>query len=54
MTLHIPYSELGLLDELHRTAAVLRTEYLDTCVEAEVIVKPEQYGKVERLLAEEE
>ena len=54
VVLHIPYSELGLLDELHRTAAVLRTEYLDRCVEAEVIVKPEQYGKVERLIAPEE
>ena len=54
VVLHIPYSELGLLDELHRTAAVLRTEYLDSCVEAEVIVKPEQYGRVERLIAPEE
>ena len=54
VVLHIPYSALGILDELHRTAAVLRTEYLDGCVEAEVIVKPEQYGRVERYLAPEE
>ena len=54
LVLHLPYSDLGLLDELHRTAAVLRTEYLDTCVEAEVIVKAEQFGKVERFIAPEE
>ena len=54
VVLHLPYSALGVLDELHRTAAVLRTAYLDDCVEAEVIVKAEQYGRVAQYLAPEE
>ena len=44
--LHLPYSQGALLELLHRSAAVLRTEYRDDCIEIEAVVKPEQWGKV--------
>ena len=44
--LHIPYTEGALTELLHRECAVLRTEYLDSCVEIEAVVKPEHWGRV--------
>ena len=44
--LHIPYTEGALTELLHRECAVLRTEYLDHCVEIEAVVKPEHWGRV--------
>ena len=44
--LRLPYSQGALLELLHRSAAVLRTEYRDDCIEIEAVVKPEQWGKV--------
>ena len=44
--LHIPYTEGALTELLHRECAVLRTEYLENCVEIEAVVKPEHWGRV--------
>ena len=44
--LHIPYTEGALTELLHRECAVLRTEYLENCVEIEAIIKPEHWGRV--------
>ena len=44
--LHIPYTEGALTELLHRECAVLRTEYLDHCVEIEAVVRPEHWGRV--------
>ena len=44
--LRIPYTEGALTELLHRECAVLRTEYLEDCVEIEAVVKPEHWGRV--------
>ena len=44
--LHIPYTEGALTELLHRECAVLRTEYLEDCVEIEAVIKPEHWGRV--------
>ncbi len=46
VTLCIPYAEAGILDALNREAAVLRTEYTDTCIRLEAVVPPELFGRV--------
>ncbi len=42
----LPYSAAGLVDILNREAAVLSTEYTDSGVEIECIVKPELFGRI--------
>ena len=46
VTLHLPYDKAGLVELLHREAAVLRVEYGDTGVDVEAVVKPELWGRV--------
>lgn len=44
--LNIPYSDAGLAELLHREAEVLSLEYTDAGIAAEVIIKPELWGRV--------
>ncbi len=46
LLLHIPYEKAGLVELLHREAAVLQLSYGDTAIDIEVIVKPELFGSV--------
>ena len=46
VTLHIPYAKGNIVDMLNREATVLRTEYTDSCIEAEAIVGPELFGRI--------
>ena len=50
VTLKIPYSCAGVADLLNREAAVIRMEYTDDGIEAEVIVPPDIFGKVKRFI----
>ena len=50
VTLKIPYSSAGTADLLNREAAVIRMEYTDEGIEAEVIVPPDIFGKVKRFI----
>lgn len=50
VTLKIPYSCAGTADLLNREAAVIRMEYTDEGIEAEVIVPPDIFGKVKRFI----
>ncbi|MGE4483567.1 MAG: GTPase HflX [Oscillospiraceae bacterium] len=52
VVLHLPYDKGGLLEILHRDASVLRTDYLDGCIEVEVVLNPETYGKVRSFIPE--
>lgn len=52
LLLHIPYQKAGLVDLLHREAAVLNITYGDSTIDVETIVKPELFGSV-REYAEE-
>ena len=54
IVLHIPYSNGGVLETLHRDANVIRVDYLDSAIEAEAVVSPELFGKVKRYLCETE
>jgi GTP-binding protein HflX len=44
--LNIPYSDAGLSELLHREAEVISLEYTDTGISADVIIKPELWGRV--------
>ena len=44
--LKIPYSNAGIIDLINREAAVLRLDYTDDGIEAELIVTPDLFGKV--------
>ena len=46
VVLHLPYSKGGVLDLLHKEAEILRTDYLEDCIEVETIVRADTYGKV--------
>lgn len=50
VTLNIPYQKAGIADLLNREAAVLRMDYTDSGIEAEVIVTPEIFGKVKEFI----
>ncbi|MGM9591967.1 MAG: GTPase, partial [Oscillospiraceae bacterium] len=50
VTLKIPYSSAGTADLLNREAAVIRMEYTDEGIEAEVIAPPDIFGKVKRFI----
>ena len=50
VTLKIPYSSAGVADLLNREAVVIRMEYTDEGIEAEVIVPPDIFGKVKRFI----
>ena len=52
--IELPYSKTGILDTLRRDAAVLSTEYTESGVEAEVVVKPELWGLVRDYIADSE
>ncbi len=46
VVLHLPYERGGLLEQLHREAAVVGTRYLDDCIEVKAVVGPDTYGKL--------
>lgn len=48
--LKIPYSSAGIADLLNREAAVIKMEYTDEAIEAEVIVPPDIFGKVKQFI----
>ena len=48
--LKIPYANAGIADLLNREASVLKLEYTDEGIEAEVIVPPEVFGKIKRFI----
>ncbi len=48
VTLHIPYSEGGVLDMLHREARVHAIEYTDTGIDADVTLERELWASVRR------
>ena len=50
VTLKIPYSSAGIADLLNREAAVIKMEYTDEAIEAEVIVPPDIFGKVKQFI----
>lgn len=50
--LRIPYDRGGLLEILHRDAQVIKTEYLDGCIQVEAVVNPDTYGKVRDFVSE--
>jgi GTP-binding protein HflX len=48
VSLMLPYANAGIVELLHREAAVLSTEYGDEGIAVEAIVKPELMGKLEQ------
>ena len=46
LMLCIPYSDAGLVELLHREAEILSLDYQETFILAEVIIKPELWGRV--------
>ena len=48
--LKIPYANAGIADLLNREASVLKMEYTDEGIEAEVIVPPEVFGKIKQFI----
>lgn len=50
VTLKIPYSSAGIADLLNREAAVIKMEYTDEAIEAEVIVPPDIFGRVKQFI----
>lgn len=46
LALSIPYSDAGLVELLHREAEILSLDYREGCIVAEVIIKPELWGRV--------
>ena len=52
VVMQIPYSAGGLLDTLHRDADVLRTDYLNDCIEVEAVLKPDTYGRMKEYITE--
>ena len=44
--LKLPYDRAGALELLHREASVLQTEYGDTGIEVEAVIRPELWGRV--------
>ncbi len=52
VTLSLPYDRAGILDMLRREAAVLSADYTDQAIVAEVIVRPEQWGRVREFVSD--
>ena len=48
--LKIPYTKAGIADMLNREAKVLRLEYTDEGIEAEVVVTPELFGRIKEFI----
>ena len=46
VTLHLPYSAAGILELLHREAAVLEVSYENDHISVDTVVKPELWGRV--------
>ena len=44
--LHFPYDKSGLVEAVHRDSSVLRTDYLEDCIEIEAILNPDTYGRL--------
>lgn len=48
----IPYSNAGILENLHTNSAVLSTEYTETGIVVEAVVNAQIYGKVKQFIQE--
>lgn len=48
--LKIPYSDAGVADLLNREAQVIKMDYTDEGISAEVIVPPEVFGRIKRFI----
>ena len=46
VTLRLPYDKGGVLEQLHREASVLGTEYKDSGIEIEAVLNSETYGRL--------
>jgi len=46
VTLRLPYAQAGLLELLHREAAVLQVDYESDAIAVRAVVKPELWGRV--------
>jgi len=50
VTLKIPYSDTKIVDLLNREASIIKLEYTDEGIEAEVTVPPEIFGRVKKYI----
>ena len=50
VTLKIPYANAGITDLLNREASVIKMDYTDDGIEAEVIVPPEIFGRIKQFI----
>ena len=50
VTLKIPYANAGISDLLNREASVIKMDYTEDGIEAEVIVPPEIFGRVKQFI----
>ena len=50
VTLNIPYSDAGVVDLISREASVIKLDYTENGIEAEVIVTPEVFGRVKKYI----
>ena len=48
--LRIPYSSAGIADLLNREASVIKMDYTEDGIEAEVIVPPELFGRIKQFI----
>jgi len=50
VSLHIPYSQAGLVDTLNREAEIFKLEYTDSGIECEAVVTPALFGRVKAFI----
>lgn len=50
VVLNIPYSSSGIIEELYSDCKVLRLEYRDEYIEAEIICTPKLYGRLRKFV----
>lgn len=50
VTLNIPYSDAGMVDLINREASVIKLEYTESGIEAEIIAPPEVFGRVKKYI----
>lgn len=52
--LEVPYQDAGVTKLLHERGEILRTEYLDDCIELEAVIGQELFGQVRQYVREPE
>ena len=51
--LRLPYDRAGLLEMLHRDGGVQRVDYQDDCIEVDVVLRPDAWGRVKEFAVTE-